>query len=331
MRYIALGLISVWCTVALSAQTGKATITGVVTDPDGGVVGDAVVQATRVSTQAVYKATSGANGSYTILQLPEGAYDVVVPSIGFTFARLERKGVTVESGQPLRLDLRLNWGGNLGTPGDDISSFVRSKGRPTGPTPRMANGKPDFSGVWIGNPPESDTAVLTPWADAIFKERQARGGSGNPGESCLPGDVLLVSPFLYKIIQTPSVIALLWEGNVPAITQIFLDGRPHPKEVFPSWMGHSVGSWDGDTLVVDTVAFNDLSWIRLFPHTEKLHVVQRYRRPDLGHIEKEVTIEDADAFTKSWKMRTTWDLAPQEEIQEYVCNENEKDVSHLKR
>jgi hypothetical protein len=133
------------------------------------------------------------------------------------------------------------------------------------------------------------------------------------------------------VIQTHSVIALLWEGNVPAITQIFLDGRQHPKDPFPSWMGHSIGSWDGDTLVVDTVGFNDLSWLRLNPHTEKLHVIQRYRRPDLGHIEKEVTIEDPGAYSKPWKMRTTWDLAPQEEIQEYVCNENEKDVSHLQR
>jgi hypothetical protein len=316
---------------SLVAQTPAAAIMGVITDPDGGVVPGAIVQAIDVATQVVYKTTSGADGKYTISQLPAKTYDVVIPSIGFTFPRLERKGLTLEAGQSLRLDLRLNWGGNLGTPGDDISSLVRSQGRPRGPTPRTPDGKPDFSGVWIGNPPESENAVLLPWADAIYKQRQAKGGAGNPGESCLPGDVLLVSPFLYKVIQTHSVIALLWEGNVPAITQIFLEGREHPKNPFPSWMGHSIGSWDGDTLVVDTVGFNDLSWLRLYPHTEKLHVVQRYRRPDLGHIEKEVTIEDPGAYSKPWKMRTTWDLAPQEEVQEYVCNENEKDVSHLQR
>jgi hypothetical protein len=290
------------------------------------------VQATHVTTGAIYKVASAANGSYTVSQLPAGTYDILVPPIGFTFPRLERKGVVLQAGQSLRLDLRLDWGGNLGTPGDDISSWVRNKGRPSGPAPRTREGKPDFSGVWIGNAAEGEAAVLLPWADAVVKERQARGGAGNPGESCLPGDVLLVSPFLYKVIQTPSVMALLWEGNVPAITQIFLDGRTHPKDdLLPSWMGHSVGSWDGDTLVVDTVGFNDRSWIRLYPHTEKLHVVQRYRRPDLGHIEKEVTIEDPGTFAKPWKMRTTWDLAPDEEIQEYVCNENEKDVSHLRR
>ena len=95
-------------------------------------------------------------------------------------------------------------------------------------------------------------------------------------------------------------------------------------------MGHSVGRWEKDTLVVDTVGYNDRSWLRVFPHTEMLHVVQRMRRPDLGHLEKEITIEDPGAFRKPWKIRDVWDLAPGEEIAEYICNENEKDVPHLK-
>ena len=95
-------------------------------------------------------------------------------------------------------------------------------------------------------------------------------------------------------------------------------------------MGDSIGRWDRDTLVVDTVGFNDQSWIRVFPHTEMLHVVQRYTRPNKGRIEKEVTIEDPGTFTKPWKMRVGWDLAPGEEVKEYICNENEKDVPHLK-
>ncbi len=124
-------------------------------------------------------------------------------------------------------------------------------------------------------------------------------------------------------------MAILWEGNVPGIVQVFLDGRSHPKDPFPTWMGHSVGRWEGDTLVVDTVGFNAASWLRLFPHTEMLHVVQRYRRPNLARIEKEVTIEDPGSFTKPWKIRDAWDLAPSEEVMEYVCNENEKDLPHL--
>jgi hypothetical protein len=207
---------------------------------------------------------------------------------------------------------------------------MRSKGQATGPAPRGRDGKPDLSGVWIGNAPDVDVPVMQPWAEEVTKQRRARGGSGNPGESCLPGDVFLVSPFIYKIIQTPEVLAVLWEGNAPGFTQIFLDGRAHAKDAFPSWMGDSIGRWERDALIVDTVGFNDLSWIRVFPHTEMLHVVQRYTRPNKGRLEKEVTIEDPGTFTKPWKMRVGWDLAPGEEVKEYICNENEKDVPHLK-
>jgi len=320
------------CLLAIRVQAQTGTLSGTVTDPDGQGVSTAPIQATNVATGTVYKAVAVAKGSYTLSKLPAGMYDVTVPPIGFTFPKYEKKGVAIQAGQTARLDIRLTFGGNLGTPGDDFSLLIRqkSKSSPSGPAPRGRDGKLDLSGVWIGNPADADNPEMLPWAEEVTKQRRARGGAGNPGESCLPGDNLLISPFIYKIIQTPAVIAILWEGNVPGIVQIFLDGRAHPKDLDPSWMGHSVGHWEGDTLVVDTVGFNDRSWLRVFPHTEMLHVIQRYRRPDLGHLEKEITIEDPVAFRKPWKIRDVWDLAPDEEIAEYICNENEKDVVHLK-
>ena len=316
--------------VCALAQTG--ILSGTVTDPDGKGVPAAPVQAKSVATGMVYKTVAATNGNFTLSKLPAGSYDITVPPIGFTFPKYEQKSVVVQAAQTAKLDIRLVWGGNLGTPGDDFSLVIRekTKGSPSGPAPRGRDGKPDFSAVWTGNAPDVDVPDLLPWAEEITKQRRARGGAGNPGESCLPGDNLLASPFIYKIIQTPSVIAILWEGNVPGIVQIFLDGRAHPKNLDPSWMGHSVGRWAGDTLVQDTVGFNDRSWLRVFPHTEMLHVVQRIRRPDSGHLEKEISIEDPGAFRKPWKIRDVWDLAPGEEIAEYICNENEKDAAHLK-
>jgi hypothetical protein len=327
MRFAA---ILMWFSGLALAQTGS--LSGNVTDPNGDGVPTAQIQARNTTTGTVYKGASAAKGNFTISRLPAGTYDITVAPLGFTFPKYEQKGFTVQAGKPARLDIHLVWGGNLGTPGDDFSLLLkmRSKGQATGPAPRGRDGKPDLSGVWIGNAPDVDVPVMQPWAEEVTKQRRARGGSGNPGESCLPGDVFLVSPFIYKIIQTPEVLAILWEGNAPGFTQIFLDGRAHAKDAFPSWMGDSIGRWERDALIVDTVGFNDLSWIRVFPHTEMLHVVQRYTRPNKGRLEKEVTIEDPGTFTKPWKMRVGWDLAPGEEVKEYICNENEKDVPHLK-
>jgi hypothetical protein len=327
MRFAA---ILMWFSGLALAQTGS--LSGNVTDPNGDGVPTAQIQARNTTTGTVYKGASAAKGNFTISRVPAGTYDITVAPLGFTFPKYEQKGFTVQAGKPARLDIHLVWGGNLGTPGDDFSLLLkmRSKGQATGPAPRGRDGKPDLSGVWIGNAPDVDVPVMQPWAEEVTKQRRARGGSGNPGESCLPGDVFLVSPFIYKIIQTPEVLAVLWEGNAPGFTQIFLDGRAHAKDAFPSWMGDSIGRWERDALVVDTVGFNDLSWIRVFPHTEMLHVVQRYTRPNKGRLEKEVTIEDPGTFTKPWKMRVGWDLAPGEEVKEYICNENEKDVPHLK-
>jgi len=153
----------------------------------------------------------------------------------------------VSAGQRVRVDIHLVWGGNLGTPGDDVTIGIRSKGSPKGPAPRTRESKPDLSCVWVGNAAEFEAASLLPWAEAIFNERRANAGAGNPGTSCLPGDIFLVSPFIYKIIQTPAVIAILWEGNPPGVVQILLNGRGHSKESFPTWMGDSIGRWEGDT------------------------------------------------------------------------------------
>jgi hypothetical protein len=138
---------------------------------------------------------------------------------------------------------------------------------------------------------------------------------------------------LSKIVQTPGLIVMMYEGSPPGLRQIFLDGRKHPAvgTFDPSWMGHSIGRWEGLTLVVDTVGFNDRGWVdyRSTPQTEQLHVIERYTRPDLGHLDLEITVEDPGAYTRPWKILRRMVLAPQgEEIQEYVCEGN-NDSAHM--
>ncbi len=143
-----------------------------------------------------------------------------------------------------------------------------------------------------------------------------------PSAYCLPGEIFPSAPLPYKIVQTPSLIVQLSEF-VGGFRQIFLDGRKHPADPDPTWRGHSIGRWEGDTLVIDTIGVNDRSWLPAFlPHTEMLHVVERYSRPDLAHLNVDVSIEDPGTFTKPWQLHMVWTLAPGEEIGEAVCENN---------
>ena len=206
---------------------------------------------------------------------------------------------------------------------------------PAGPTPRMPDGKPDFSGVWLsGNYSFSNTGgpyPLQPWAQKLANERRATQGKDDPEAKCLPAGVPRITPYPMKLVQTPKLVVMLFEGNVHNYRQFFMDGRPHDKDLDPSWMGESIGKWDGDTLVVDTLNFNDKTWLTGggAPHTTQLHVTERYQRPDLGHLQIEITLEDPGAFTKPHTFKREHILSTAWEIHEYVCNEFNVDADHL--
>src|SRR5262245_56225997 len=297
MNWLRGALCSVLLAGRLVAQTALV-VTGTISDQNGSGVATAVVQLRNVETGATYKATTSATGTFTIHGVPAGTYDLVVPPVGFMFDRFEQKGMAIES--PLqRLDIRLWWGANLATPGDDISLLIRSKGSPKGPAPRTSEGRPDFTGVWLGNrdPDHRDPALL-PWAKTLTDARIANAAKEHPSGFCLPRDVIpSASPVLRKIVQTPQLILRLTESDLPGVQQIFVDRSGHPKDLNPTWLGHSVAHWEGDTLVVDTVGYNDKSWLDIYPHTDMLHLVERWRRPDLGHLEIDFLIEDPGAFS----------------------------------
>ena len=300
-------------------------ITGTVIDPDGNGVEGATVNAKNVATGAVVSAVSSAKGDFRISGLAAGTYDLAIPVLGFTFRPYSRSGLVVRAGETLQTDIRLEWALNLGTIGDDYYLSVRNKyARLTGPAPRMPDGKPDLSGVWQGSPDtNAQRPSLLEWAATIAKKNVENSLRDSPTALCLPGWVIPAQPILYKLVQTPALIVMLYELE-PHNRQIFIDGRSHPADPDPTWVGHSIGRWEGDTLVVDTVGYNDRSWLpTAIPHTEKLHVVERYRRSDLAHLNVDVTIDDPGTLTKPWNLRMTWTLAPGEEILETVC-ENDK-------
>lgn len=208
------------------------------------------------------------------------------------------------------------------------------------PAPRTADGKPDLSGVWLVRNSSalfyttSDLKPqdLLPWAAALYKQRENDFRNDTDGIACLPPGPkagIAVGNFPMKIIQTPNVIAVLYEYHT-IFRQIFTDGRGLPEDANPSWMGYSVGRWDGDTLVVTTAGYNDRTTLDLagHPHTEALRITERYHRRDAGHLDLQVTFDDPKAYRRAWTLPVDFDLLADSDLIEYVC-ENERDARHL--
>jgi len=217
-----------------------------------------------------------------------------------------------------------------------------SAGKPdlSAPAPRTADGKPDLSGVWAvrnGNSLFYITSDLKPeeirpWAAALYKQREDDFRRDTDGIACLPPGPkagIGVGGTPMKIVQTPNLVVVLYEYHT-IFRQIFTDGRALPEDPNPTWMGYSVGHWDGDTLVVTTAGYNDRSSLDLagHPHTEALRLTERFHRRDAGHIDLQVTFDDPMAYTRPWTLPIEFDLVPDGDLIEYVC-ENERDKPHL--
>jgi hypothetical protein len=192
----------------------------------------------------------------------------------------------------------------------------------------LAQTKPDLSGVWVvsagleiaADPPYQPAALK------LWQDHKANLNKEDPAKYCLPNGVVRMTNLPYKIVQTPKLVVLLSEGNTHSYRRLFLDGRPHNLDLDPnSWTGDSIAHWDEDTLVVDTIGFNDSTWLDDTgkPHSDGLHVVERYRRLDPGHLEIQYTIEDAKALTKSFTFTRV--LVPAgREIQERFCTDTNR-------
>jgi hypothetical protein len=173
-----------------------------------------------------------------------------------------------------------------------------------------------------------EDAPMKPETAKIFGERAEALGRDLPSTYCLPIGIpltYLVSE-VHKVVQTPGLTVILYEAD-GTHRQIYTDGRKAPRDPEPMWLGYSTGRWEGDTLVVDTVGFNDKSWLDAFghPHSDALHLVERFRRRDFGHLDMDITIDDPKMYTKAFSFKVTQRLVPDSDILESFCNENEKD------
>jgi hypothetical protein len=204
------------------------------------------------------------------------------------------------------------------------------------PAPKLADGTTDLSGVWTGGGGEEIGRLLKPGElDTILlpqtkKLMQSRNDGMDPYNYCLPGGPLRITGgFAWRLVQHPTVnakyIFMLQEGNAHTYRQIFMDGRKHPEDPTPTWYGHSIGRWEGNTLVIDTVGLHDRFWLDSAgtPHTEQLHLVERWTRTDFNTLRRDVTIDDPGTFTRPFTVTYTAKLSePGSEILEYICIEN---------
>lgn len=255
---------------------------------------------------------------------------------------------------------------NYSTPG--VPRMPDGKPNLTAPAPRALDGHPDLSGTWMhehiplaemkrlfgaaidrGDIPgmEVDTvhkyginilldfkpedSPIRPEALAILRQRRP---SDFPPTHCLPSGIPFVSLVSepVKFVQSPRLTVILHEGDAPR--QIYTDGRQLPKEFEqPAWFGYSVGTWDHDTFVIETAGFNDKTWLDGMghPHSDALRVTERYHRTDFGHLDVEMTFDDPKMYTRPFTIHVPFHLLADSDIFESFCNENEKDLTHMRQ
>jgi len=221
-------------------------------------------------------------------------------------------------------------------------------------TPRTPDGKPDLSGIWEANR-EGGTGVsftggqLPPlftnigaqlkgglpysaWGRDLFNSRLADNSKDSPDAKCLPIGILWLHSHISprKILQLPGLVVILYE-RFTQFRQIFTDGRPLPADPEPSFFGYSSGKWEGDTLVVKTIGFRDDLWADFAgsPLTQYATVTERFRRPNYGNLDIELTVDDPKAYTTPWTVKLNQRILLDTELLEFICVDNEKTLPHM--
>jgi hypothetical protein len=240
---------------------------------------------------------------------------------GFTFTTNGNGGIVDASPQ----------GGQRGQRGGPV--------RPAAPAPRGPNGRPLLSqppgqpGLWIGgitNLANADGTPLKvpyqPWTQAVAQDR--RQNAFEPHTRCKPsgGPRQFLTPYGVEFVELPDLqrLYIFDIGGPHTFRIVYMDGREHPKNFTPDYYGHNVGRWEGDTLVIDSVGYNEKFWFDrgTHPHTEKLHMVERLTRVDMNTIRYEVTVDDPDAYTAPWSGQFSLRYVPGDELFEYVCQDD---------
>lgn len=314
-------LAMVGCFATLAAA---GTLTGTVTGHDGSLVADAAIQLTDEATGEYQRTFSAADGSYQFEMVSPGTYRIAVNVPCCTLDSIDEEGLEIGAEDQV-FDPVLPIGLGLGTLGDDFGNLAKIMLDRRGPLPDkpapQIDGHPDLSGFWIIEPERFPEAPKPkPWAAELAAERNANALAQSPGVKCLPFHP--TGPIdLSRFVQTGDRLVMLMEGT-PNWRQVYLDGRDHPEDINPTWLGYSVGVWEGDNLVITTKGFNGRIWNWSFPTTEQMVITETFTRTSFGEMTYQVVFDDPEVFEQPWVQNRTYHLAPDEEVMETVCENN---------
>ena len=313
------------------AQAQSGSLQGQVTGPFDGQVINAPMRVVHIASGQSWQTRTDDEGRYEFANLPVGESRIQVRVICCEYMPYQSEPVELGTDAEQVFNIQLDQGFQLNTFGDDVgiatAQILANQNIPDLPVPRTDENKPDLTGMWMyGDDPFPPDPILHDWAAELVQTRTENQFIESPRIRCLPTSLPIPThtpPIFAKFLQTPGLIVILYEG-ILGYRQIFTDDRSHPEDPNPSWLGHSVGRWEDDVLVVDTVGFNDRGWTGLtHPRSEKFHVIERYRRTSYGEMELELTIDDPEVYQEPWVKQMPVYLAPNEELLEFVC-ENDK-------
>ncbi len=313
---------------AMSATARAGTISGTVSGPDGAAIAHAPIRMVNSETGADIRRYSSDDGKFVVAELNAGAYTISVAMPCCSYQPFTSDIITLTNSEVVDIAIEIEPANYLIALADDPGALAaelrQRRVLPDAPVPET-NGKPDLSGVWLldDDPFPADPEPL-PWAAEVAATRDPDDLQQDLFARCLPGELPIPGaaiPMITKFVHSGDLLVMLFEGP-PGFRQIFLDGREHPEYPNPSWLGHSVGRWEGNTLVVETIGFDNRGQSGDYPRSDLMRLEERYTRTEFGYMELRMTIDDPGVFKKPWVRNLHLDLVPQEELIEFVCENN---------
>ncbi len=312
----------------LPALAHSGSVSGKVLDPAGHPVYHAPVRVIDSAGTVDERRFTDREGGFAVTDLPSGTYVVEVAMPCCAFEAYASAPVELDASQSLAKPIVLTRTDFLialaDDPGSLASELLERRQLPEDPVGHV-DGHPDLNGVWLL---EDDPFPAEPqpsaWAEEVAAARDPDDLAQDLFARCLPGELPVPGasiPMVTRFVHTPELVVMLFEGP-PGFRQVFLDGRSHPEFPNPAWLGHSIGHWEGDTLVVETIGFDTRGQSGDYPRSESMRLVERYTRTDIGYMDLELTIIDPPVFAAPWTRNLHLDLVPQEGLIEFVCENN---------